>query len=182
MGFPGLDAKHPDRQAAWLACGVIGAGTSSRLYQRVREDEGLVYTIFTFPQMFSDCGLIETHFSTESEKAETVIRHIAEELKRMKDEGLVEGELERAKRWVKGTLVRKLENTESRMYWLGEHYMMTGEVMPLGKILEEFDKVTAEDVVRVSNELFKRNKLCVVLHAPETQGKQIAKNIKTLDF
>jgi hypothetical protein len=42
--------------------------------------------------------------------------------------------------------------------------------------------VTAEDVVRVSNELFKRNKLCVVLHAPETQGKQIAKNIKTLDF
>ena len=129
-----------------------------------------------------DRPVCRLRISTESEKAETVIRHIAEELKRMKDEGLVEGELERAKRWVKGTLVRKLENTESRMYWLGEHYMMTGEVMPLGKILEEFDKVTAEDVVRVSNELFKRNKLCVVLHAPETQGKQIAKNIKTLDF
>jgi predicted Zn-dependent peptidase len=182
MGFPGLDAKNPDRHAVWLACGVIGAGTSSRLYQRIREDEGMVYTIYTYPQLFSDCGLIETHFSTESEKAETVIRHIAEELKRIKDEGLVDGELERAKRWVKGTLVRKLENTESRMYWLGEHYMMTGEVMPLGQILEDFDGVTAEDVVRVSNELFKRNKLCVVLHAPDAQGKQIAKNIKTLDF
>jgi predicted Zn-dependent peptidase len=182
MGFPGLDAKHPDRQAAWLVSGVVGAGTSSRLYQRIREDEGMVYTIFTFPQMFSDCGLIETHFSTESEKAETVIRHIAEELKRLKEEGLVEGELERAKRWVKGTMVRKLENTESRMYWLGEHYTQTGEVMPLGQVLEDFDKVTSDDVVRVSNELFKRNKLCVVLHAPGVQGKQIAKNIKTLDF
>ena len=182
MGFPGLEAKHPDRHALWLACGVMGAGTSSRLYQRIREEEGMVYTVFMYPQLYSDCGLIETHFSTESVKAETVILHIAEELKRMKEEGLVDGELERAKRWVKGTLVRKLENTESRMYWLGEHYMMTGEVMPLGQILEDFDQVTAEDVVRVSNELFKRNKLCVVLHAPGTQGKQIAQNIKTLDF
>ena len=94
MGFPGLDAKDPDRHAAWLACGVIGSGTSSRLYQRIREDEGMVYTIYTYPQLFSDCGLIETHFSTESDKAETVIMHIAEELKRLKDEGLVEGELE----------------------------------------------------------------------------------------
>ena len=182
MGFPGLDARNPDRQAAWLACGVIGAGTSSRLYQRVRENEGLVYTIFTYPQLYSDCGLIETHFSTESDKAETVIKHIAEELKRIKDEGLVDGELERAKRWVKGTLVRKLESTESRMYWLGEHFLMTGEVTPLGQVLEDFDKVTEDDIVRVSNELFKRNKLCVVLHAPGAQGKQIAKNIKTLDF
>jgi predicted Zn-dependent peptidase len=160
----------------------MGAGSSSRLYQRIREDEGMVYSIYMYPQLYSDCGIIETHFSTESDKAETVIRHIAEELKRMKEEGLVEGELERAKRWVKGTLVRKLENTESRMYWLGEHYMTAGEVVPLSQILKDFDKVTAEDVVRVSNELFKRNKLCVVLHAPGPQGKQIAKNIKALDF
>jgi predicted Zn-dependent peptidase len=142
----------------------------------------MVYTIYMYPQLYSDCGLIETHFSTESDKAETVILHIAEELARIKEEGLVEGELERAKRWVKGTMVRKLENTESRMYWLGEHYMMTGEVMPLAQILGDFDQVTEEDVVRVSNELFKRNRLCVVLHSPGAQGKQIAKNIKSLDF
>jgi predicted Zn-dependent peptidase len=141
-----------------------------------------VYSIYMYPQMYSDCGLIETYFSTESDKAETVVRHIAEELKMLKTEGLIEGELERAKRWVKGTLVRKLENTEQRMYWLGEHYMLTGKVEPLNQIMEDFEKVTEEEVVRVANELFKRNKLCVVLHASGSQGKQIAKNIKALDF
>jgi len=90
MGFPGLEAKHPDRHALWLACGSWG-GDQLAVYQRIREEEGMVYTVYMYPQLYSDCGLIETHFSTESEKAETVILHIAEELERMKEEGLVEG-------------------------------------------------------------------------------------------
>lgn len=182
MGFPSFGAKHPERYAASLAAAVLGAGTSSRLYQRIREDEGLVYQIYMYPQTYSDCGLSEGYFSSSVENAEKVIRLMAEEMRRFKEEGLQEGELERAKRWIKGMFLRKLESTENRMYWLSENHMLTGKVRSLQELVAEFEHVTEEDVAKAANETFKVKKLCMAIHAPEKEGRELAKNIRGIDF
>ena len=182
MGVPAFGAKQQQRYAASLATICLGAGTSSRLYQRIREDEGLVYSIYMYPQTFSDCGLAEGYFSSSVENAERVIELMAEEVRRFKNEGLEKGELERAKRWVKGVFLRKLESTENRMYWLSENHMLTGKARTINDMVQDFEDITEEDVIKTANEIFKVKKLCMAIHAPEDAGKQLAKNIRSLDF
>ncbi|QLH75221.1 MAG: insulinase family protein [Methanomassiliicoccales archaeon] len=182
MGFPSYAASHENRHAASLAAIILGAGTSSRLYQRIREEEGLVYQIHMFPQTYSDCGLIETYFSSSVENAEKVVNLFAEEIREFKTEGLNRGELERAKRWVKGMFVRKLESSENRMYWLAESYTLTGKVKTITEMIEEFNKVTEEAVLQAADDLMKVSKFCVALHGPEKECKQLAMKMKGMDF
>jgi predicted Zn-dependent peptidase len=182
LGFPGLPGKHVDRKALTVACIILGGGTSSRLYQTVREDQGLVYHISMYPQSYTDCGIIDTFFSASMGKLDRVLATLAEELTRFKDEGPNQEEITRAKRWIKGMLVRKLEGTDSRLYWQGEHYMLNGELAAVDRSLAEFEHVTKEDVIRVSNELFQRKRMCATLLAPEKQGGLAARRMQALDF
>jgi predicted Zn-dependent peptidase len=182
MGLPSYAASHENRHAASLVSAVLGAGTSSRLYQRIREEEGLVYQMYMYPQTYSDCGLIETYFSSSVENAPKVVDLFSEELKKFKEEGLNKGELERAKRWVKGLFVRKLESSENRMYWLMESYTLTGEAKTIMETIDEFNKVDEETVMQAANDLLKVSKLCVALHGPEKESKKLAMDMKGIDF
>lgn len=182
LGFPSYEAKHPRRLAGALSTVILGAGTSSRLYQRIREEAGLVYQIFMAPQTYSDCGLVETYFSCSDDNIEKVVRLVGEEIHQLKEDGPRPGELERAKRWLKGMFLRKLEDTENRMFWIGEHYLLTGKVMPIEEHIANFDKITEDEVAAAANELFCTKRLCVAIHAPEQRARQAAKNIRGLDF
>ena len=182
MGFPGLPGNHPDRKALTVACIIMGGGTASRLYQTVREDQGLVYHISMHPQSYTDCGIVDTFFSSSIGDTDQVMNTLADELARFKDQGPSPDEVARAKRWIKGMLVRKLEGTDSRLYWYGERYMVHGELANSEKALAGFERVSTEDVIRVSNEIFQRKRMCVALLAPEREGGMAARRMQSLDF
>ncbi len=182
LGFPGLPGRHPDRKALTVACIILGGGTSSRLYQTVREDQGLVYHISTFPQSYTDCGIVDTFFSASIGKLDQVMRTLAKEISSFKDQGPTDEEVRRAKRWIKGMLVRKLEGTDSRLYWQGEHYMLNGELADAELTIAEFEKVGREDVMRVINETFQRKRMCAALLAPQKEGEAAARRMQSLDF
>ncbi|MDD1772814.1 MAG: insulinase family protein [Methanomassiliicoccales archaeon] len=182
LGFPGLPGLHPDRKALMVACIVLGGGTSSRLYQTVREDQGLVYHISMYPQSYTDCGLVDTFFSASIENVDKVLETLSSELLRFKDEGPSKEEMQRAKRWIKGMIVRKLEATDSRLYFQSEYYMTNGKLAIPEDIMAGFDGVSRDDVMRVSNELFLRKKLCASLLAPEKEGTSVARRMQALDF
>ncbi len=182
LGFPGLPGKHPDRKALTVACIILGGGTSSRLYQTVREDQGLVYHISTFPQSYTDCGIVDTFFSASIGKLDQVLRTLAKEMSLFKDQGPTEDEVRRAKRWIKGMLVRKLEGTDSRLYWQGEHYMMNGELADAERSIADFEKVNREDVMRVISEVFQRKRMCAAVLAPQKEGEAAARRMQALDF
>lgn len=182
LGFPGLPGKHLDRKALTLACIILGGGTSSRLYQTVREDQGLVYHISTFPQSYTDCGIVDTFFSASIDNLDRVVNTLAKEISLFKDQGPTEEEVQRSKRWIKGMLVRRLEGTDSRLYWQGEHYMMNGELADAERSIAEFEKVNREDVTRVINEIFQRKKMCVAMLAPQKEGEAAARRMQSLDF
>ena len=182
MGFPGLNASHSDRYVQTLLSALLGAGTSSRLYQKIREDRGLAYSIYTISHPFSDCGVIGAFFSTSAKSMESVVRLVSSELHQIKSEGLVKGELTRAKRLIKGILVRKLESTESRMFHLGEFFLLTDKAPTEEDILQAFEKITEDDVMRVAHNLLDRKKMCVTLHAPTRMSKDCSKSIESIDF
>jgi predicted Zn-dependent peptidase len=121
-------------------------------------------------------------FSTSSENAEKVFRLIADELRGIKENGLEEDELTRAKRWVKGMIVRKLEPVESRMFFLGEAYLQAGALMTREQVLGRLERVKQDDVERVAQTLLDQAKLCITLHASQEEGGRIARDVKSLDF
>ncbi|MCX6650368.1 MAG: pitrilysin family protein [Methanomassiliicoccales archaeon] len=182
IGFPGLSSRHPDRKALMLACIILGGGTSSRLYQTVREDQGLVYHISMFPQAYTDCGIVDTFFSASMDKLDRVMGILSAEITRFKEQGPSPEEVLKAKRWIKGMLMRKLEATDSRLYWYGEHFMLNGELAITDRTLSEFERITREDVLRTVNEIFQRKRMCVTMLAPEKEGGLAARRMQALDF
>lgn len=182
MGFPGLYAAHPDRYTQTLLSAILGAGTSSRLYQNVRERKGLVYSIYTMAQPFSDCGMLGVFFSTSAKNTQTVVDLVASELRGVKANGLERGELKRARQLMKGILVRRLESTESRMFHLGEFYLQTGKVPTEADLLEALEQVSEDDIMRVASEIMDRRKLGIALHGPEKALRQCAGRLESLDL
>lgn len=182
IGFPGVKASHPDRYAQNLLSTVLASGTSSRLYQKVREENGLVYSIYSMSIALSDCGVLGTFFSTSFENADKVFRLVSEEMRKFKDQGLEKGELTRAKRWIKGMIVRKLEPVENRMFFLGEVFLQSGKLMTGAQILEQLEKVTEEDVERIAQTMFNQGKHSIALNAPKKEGRALSKELESLDF
>ncbi len=183
MGFPAVDGRHKDRYAHGLVGGILAAGTSSRLYQKVREENGLVYSIYSVTYAYTDAGMTGIFFSTSTENTSRVMSMIAQELAALRSDGLEKGELDRAKRWIKGMIVRRLESSaENRMFFLGESYLQFGRPITGDEVLAKIESVTEDDVLRVAKIMLDRNKLGLALHAPQRPGKKIAKGLESLDF
>ncbi|MDD1743624.1 MAG: insulinase family protein, partial [Methanomassiliicoccales archaeon] len=182
MGLPAVNASHPDRYAYSMVGTMLAAGTSSRLYQKVREENGLVYSIYAQTYPFTDTGVAGIFFSTSSKNAEKVMRIIAEELRAFKEKGLEEDELARAKHWLKGMIVRKLESAENRMFFIGQTFAQTGLALSSDEVLKRIDSVKEDDITRVAERLLDRKNLCIALHASKKEGGKIAKDIADLDF
>ncbi|HVO77394.1 MAG TPA: insulinase family protein, partial [Methanomassiliicoccales archaeon] len=183
MGFPAVDARNKDRYAHGLAGGILAAGTSSRLYQKVREENGLVYSIYSMTYAYTDTGMTGIFFSTSTENTTKVMGMIAEELAGLRNDGLEKGELDRAKRWIKGMIVRRLESSaENRMFFLGESYLQYGRPITGDEVLAKIEAVTEDDVLRVAKKMIDRKNLGLALHAEQRRGKKIAKGLESLDF
>ena len=163
MGFPSYGASHPDRMAASMLSAVLGSGTSSRLFQNVREKKALVYSIYTTVSQNSDASSITSYMSCTDgnviEAMETVVSVISQFLR----EGLEKGELERAKRLIKGANVRSMESTEHRLYRLGVNHMLNGATETLEERLDRIDAVTEDDVMRVAGDLLRADRLNTVV-------------------
>jgi len=180
MAFPAYHASHRSRYAEKVLETILGSGMSSRLFQRVREEEGLVYSIYTHASFFSDCGNLGVFFSTGEEETGTVLKVVAEEIARLKREGLKEGELLRAKRLSHGEFVRKLESTDQRLFRLGGLYSLTGRAPTVEETVRELEAVDEEEVMSVAEELLVPSRMCLSVYARKDVGERI--EWSSLDF
>jgi predicted Zn-dependent peptidase len=167
LGFPGFEASDPARQVQRMLSALLGAGMSSRLFQKVREEEGLVYSIYSISKHYSDCGNLGIYFSCSKDKLAGVLDSISSEFSLLKREGLEPGELDRVKRLIKGALVRRLESTENRMFRIGEAYAMTGKVKTIEEMIQEMEEITEDQVLDIAEEMITPQKICVAIHGPE---------------
>ncbi len=174
LGTQGLPRQHPARFALAILDNILGGGMSSRLFQKIREERSLAYSIFSYHSMYVETGLVAIYAGTNPENTSSVLELIKEEIALMLDKGITQDELERAKGHIKGNLVLSLEDSGSRMTRLGKAEICQGEILSLDELLERIDRVTSDDVLQLAKDLFGPRKLVVTAIGPfgekEIQG------------
>ena len=166
MGFPGLPHAAPERYALFLLNDVIGGSMSSRLFQEIRERQGLAYSIHSGVQAFRDIGSVYVYAATDPQNFSKVLKSILVELRQLKKHGISLDELTRAKNHLKGSLMLSLESTSSRMNRLAKHEMHFGSFLTMNAMLEAIDKVRHEEVQALVDEVLDEEQLALTTYGP----------------
>ncbi len=154
IGFNGVE-HGDDRLYSLLAVNnVLGGGMSSRLFQKIREEKGLVYSIYSYPSSYKKAGLFTVYAAMSPGQLKTVTKLIAEEINKLQDEGLSDAELAKSKEQLKGGYILGLESTGSRMHSLGKSELLLGEIFTPDEVLAKIDAVTEESVKEVIESVF----------------------------
>jgi predicted Zn-dependent peptidase len=154
MGVPAFAVTDERRFAGTLVNTILGAGMSSRLFQNIRERQGLAYAVFSEITNYHDTGLLSIYAGTSGDKLEGLVRSVVDEFRRLKEEPVAEEELERAKEQFKGSMTLSLESTGSRMANRARQEIYFGHFRSLEEIFASIDKVTSEELREVARELF----------------------------
>ena len=154
IGVPGTSNDHIDRYVEGVLNVILGGSMSSRLFQKIREEMGLCYTIFSSISSFKDAGYLSVYAGTSPETTETAAELIIKECKRLAREPVSLEELENAKNHLKGSLILSQESSSSRMFSLARSDMTFGRQITTDEVLEGISKVTQDDVQRVGRDLF----------------------------
>ena len=163
LGVPSQPIGHERRYTTLLLNTVLGGGMSSRLFQTVREERGLAYSIFSDLSPYSDTGSLCVYAGTSSSKAVDVIGLVMKEFSRLKTEALPEDELRRAKDQLKGNIILGLESSMSRMSNLARQEMYFEHFFGVDEIMHKVEDVTAPEVMEMAKELFDGEKVAVTL-------------------
>lgn len=166
LGVPGFPRQHEERYTVLVLDAILGGSLSSRLFQELREERGLVYTTGSQYAAFKDTGLFMIYAGTSLKHLPDVISIIRRQLKELKEKEISEEELNRAKEQIKGNLWLSLENTTNRMSRLAKSELFFGRHIPPEEVISNVDKVTAEDLLRVSRILFREDALSLSAIGP----------------
>ncbi|MDI6799275.1 MAG: pitrilysin family protein [Actinomycetota bacterium] len=166
FGYEGLGGGDGDRFAVNILDGILAGGMSSRLFQKIREEKGLAYSVFSYHSFYRDTGSLAVYVGTRPKNIDEVISLIEKEVDSLLTKGVNEAELNRVKNQTKGCLVLSMESTSSRMSRLGRSYLLHSEVLSLDEIIERVDSVTANDIARVCERVFKPGKRALSVIGP----------------
>jgi predicted Zn-dependent peptidase len=166
IGAPGYSQTHEKRYALLILNTVLGGGMSSRLFQNVREKRGLAYAVFSGLSMFADAGCLSVYAGTSTENTRRLLGLVMEEFSALKSKPLGEEELQRAKDYLKGSLLLSFESTSSRMANLARQEMVFGRYLSMDEIAAGIDAVTAEEVLGVAREIFVGDRLALTALGP----------------
>jgi predicted Zn-dependent peptidase len=163
LGVPAPPVNDPARYGVYLLNTMLGGGMSSRLFQTIREDQGLAYSIYSEMNPFRDTGSLCVYAGTSVDKTEKVLRLTLEELRRLKQETVSEAELKRAKDQLKSNMVIGLESSGSRMSNLARQQMYFGRFFGVDEIIGEIEAVTSGDVLELAQRLFRPEAIALTL-------------------
>jgi predicted Zn-dependent peptidase len=155
LGVPAPPVDSPTRFAVYLLNSILGGGMSSRLFQTIREDRGLAYSIYSETSPFRDTGALSIYAGTSAGKTPEVIRLTIEELRRLKEDPVAEAELRRAKDQLKSNIVLGLESSASRMSNLARQEMYFQRFFSVDEIVSEVEAVTAAEIQTLARQLFR---------------------------
>jgi len=163
LGVPAPPVADSSRYITLLLNTILGGGMSSRLFQTVREERGLVYAIYSDLNPYRDTGSLCVYAGTSSDRALQVIDLIMEEFRRLKTEPLQPEELRRAKDQLKGNLLLSLESSMSRMSNLARQQMYFERFFSIDEILDHVEAVTEDEVMDMAVRLFQPERVALTL-------------------
>ncbi len=163
LGVPSLPVGHKRRFVAYVLSTLLGGGMSSRLFQSIRERQGLAYAIYAELNPYRDTGCMAVNAGTSRDSAPKVVRSIVEELRKIKTEMVPEEELKRAKAQLKGSLMLSLESSTARMSNLARQEMYFDHFYDMDQIIEGIESVSSQDLLEMANDHFKTDSIAVTV-------------------
>ena len=162
LGSPSISYGDPRRYAVSLIGLMLGGGMSSRLFQRVREDLGLAYSVYSFQSFHLDSGLQGIYAGTSAETAGRALEEILGELSQLSAEGFPAEEIEAGKNQLKGQLTLSLESPASRMFRVASAALYGEPFLPLDETLARIEAISPEQVAAACRELFTPERQTIV--------------------
>jgi predicted Zn-dependent peptidase len=150
MGLPAFPRSLERRYTLHVLNTILGGTMSSRLFQKIREERGLVYSVYSGVNTFSDTGLLTIYAATNPRRAGEVVRLVVEELRKLRDDGPTEDELNVAKEHLKGSLMLALESTSSRMSNLARQEIYFGRQLTLEETIRGIDRVSRRKLINMA--------------------------------
>jgi predicted Zn-dependent peptidase len=163
LGMEGLVRDDERRFALGVLNTALGGGTSSRLFQEVRERRGLAYSVFSFGSHHADSGLVGVSVGCLPNRLDEVLEVVRDELAKVARDGITAEELARGKGQLRGGLVLGLEDTASRMSRIGKAELVHDELLTIDEVLDRIDAVTLDEVRDVAAEIFSRPEILAVV-------------------
>ena len=139
---------------------------SSRLFQEIRERRGLAYAVYSFLSLYSDTGVSGVYVAVDKANTEEVLELIMKEMRQIKEEPVENSELRNAKEYLKGGIYLGAESTENQMTRLAHNEIHFGRQVSLQEVEDNIEKVTAEDIVELAEDMFQNESLSLTLLGP----------------
>jgi len=163
MGVPSHPIAHEKRYASYILNTLLGGGMSSRLFQNIRERQGLAYAIYSDLNPYRDTGCMCVYAGTSRESAAKVVQSVVSEFRNLKTEPVPEEELRRAKDQLKGSLMLSLESSTALMSNLARQEMYFDRFYGLDELIENIEAVTTEDLQMLANDYFRGDSVAVTV-------------------
>jgi predicted Zn-dependent peptidase len=163
VGVPSYHISHERRYVSYILNTLLGGGMSSRLFQNIRERQGLAYSIYSDLNPYRDTGCLSVYAGTSIESASNVVESIVSEFRKLKNEPVPEEELRRSKDQLKGSLMLSLESTTARMSNLARQEMYFDHFVGLDEIIERVEAVGVEDLKKYAEESFQTDSIAVTV-------------------
>ena len=167
FGFPGPDSRDPRRFAYDVLSNVVGGGSTSRLFEEIREQAGLAYSIYSFHYCYRPAGTLGVYAAVAPENLTQTIDLACRELRKMREEPVPESELAMNREMLKANLLMGLESTFNRMARQAKSLMIHGRIVPQDEVVEKIEAVSVEDVQRLAHEIFVSEQCAAVILGPE---------------
>lgn len=177
VGFPSISSKDDRYWTQRVLSAILGGNMSSRMFLNVREAQGLCYYVSTSIDAYLDTGSFSTRAGVDTSRIKDAIKAIIKEYQNIKGEIISEEELTKGKEYLKGKMILRLEDSESYASFLSEEELLLGHIETVDETLAKIDAVTAEDIAKFTEEIFKEENLHLTVIGPyqEEEFKDILK-------
>ena len=174
LGRTTYGLKNERRVMIKVLSAVLGQGSSSRLFQAVREKLGITYQIHSFLNSYYDTSAFGIYYSTNPKQTTKVLEIVNREMQKLKEKKISERELQRVKEYLKGSTLLSLESTTNRMIRMANAMLYFGRVITIEEFLKKIDYVTVKDIFEVANEVLDNEKLIKVILKSSGESLKIA--------
>ena len=163
VGVPSYPITHEKRHSSYILNTLLGGGMSSRLFQNIRERQGLAYAIYSDLNPYRDTGCLSIYAGTSRESAVKVVESVVSEFQKLKSELVPPEELRRSKDQLKGSLMLSLESSTARMSNLARQEMYFDRFYGLDELIEKIEAVTAQELQELANFFFQTENIAVTI-------------------
>lgn len=166
IGYPAYSAFHPDRYILDVMNTILGEGMSSRLFLEIREIRSLAYDVHSSAAHYLDTGAFVVGAAVDPRKADECIRAIRGELDHLRTAPVPDAELLKAKEYIKGRILLRMEDSRAVSSWIGGQELLRGEIRSVDEIVAAIEAVTTEEIQRVANDVLRDDRANLAVVGP----------------